>query len=95
MKQHVVVVGAGIAGLSAAMALQESGLRVSVLERATRVGGRIHSRSFHGRRIECGAQFPSSGYRHLPALLARAGLRTQPCSPWAGSTLLRNFVQLT
>lgn len=84
MTKQVVVIGAGLAGLAAARMLQRHGLQVQVLERERRVGGRVYSRAFHGRTIECGAQFPSSGYRHVPALLAEAGLTTLACSPWAG-----------
>jgi phytoene desaturase len=38
---HVVVVGAGVGGLSAATHLARRGLRVTVLERASRPGGRL------------------------------------------------------
>src|SRR4051812_39472141 len=38
---HVVVVGAGIAGLSAATALAERGVTVDVLEREPYLGGRV------------------------------------------------------
>ncbi|MCM2252855.1 MAG: FAD-dependent oxidoreductase [Ramlibacter sp.] len=83
MTKKVIVVGAGLAGLAAARLLHRQGLQVQVLEREARVGGRVFSRAFHGRTIECGAQFPSSGYVHMPALLAEAGLSGVPCSPWA------------
>ena len=39
----VVVLGAGIAGLAAARALAERGIRTLVLEARDRVGGRIYS----------------------------------------------------
>jgi len=41
--RHVVVVGGGIAGLTAALALAERGVRVTVLEREARLGGRVRS----------------------------------------------------
>ncbi|WP_375493272.1 FAD-dependent oxidoreductase [uncultured Jatrophihabitans sp.] len=39
--RHVVVVGGGIAGLAAATALAERGVRVTVLEREPQLGGRV------------------------------------------------------
>jgi len=41
-RRRVVVVGAGVAGLSAAKALQNLGLEVVVLEGQDRLGGRLH-----------------------------------------------------
>jgi oxygen-dependent protoporphyrinogen oxidase len=86
-RPRVAVIGAGMAGLAAAHALQRAGLQVRVIEQDSAVGGRVQSRPFHGRTIECGAQFPSTGYRHVPGLLAQAGLagRVVPTSPWAAS----------
>ncbi len=41
--RHVVVVGGGIAGLTAALGLAERGVRVTLLERTERLGGRVAS----------------------------------------------------
>lgn len=41
--RHVVVVGGGIAGITAALALAERGARVSLVEREDRLGGRVRS----------------------------------------------------
>jgi len=40
---HVIVIGGGLAGLSASTALADAGCRVSLLERAPRLGGRATS----------------------------------------------------
>lgn len=42
-RKHVVVVGAGLAGLVAAFELKRQGHRVTVLEAQNRLGGRIHT----------------------------------------------------
>ena len=39
----VVVIGAGLAGLTAATVCHENGLDVCVLEAQSRIGGRVHS----------------------------------------------------
>ncbi|MBU2667882.1 FAD-dependent oxidoreductase [Actinoplanes bogorensis] len=53
----VVVVGAGIAGLSCARALTEGGARVRVVERGRVVGGRLASKRFEGRYADIGAAY--------------------------------------
>jgi len=40
---HVMVVGAGIAGLRAASVLQRHGIKVTILEGRDRIGGRIYT----------------------------------------------------
>lgn len=51
---HVVVVGAGLAGLSAALHLLGSGRRVTVVERDALPGGRAGRRDLGGYRIDTG-----------------------------------------
>jgi predicted NAD/FAD-dependent oxidoreductase len=53
----VVVVGAGVAGLTAAGALRDLGLRVLVLEKSRGLGGRAATRRRGGLRVDHGAQF--------------------------------------
>ncbi|WP_285640266.1 FAD-dependent oxidoreductase [Lentzea sp. NBRC 102530] len=53
----IVVVGAGIAGLSCARALADGGARVRVLDRGRVVGGRLASRRVNGRYADIGAAY--------------------------------------
>ena len=53
----VVVVGAGIAGLSCARALTDGGARVRVYERGRVVGGRLASKRYDGRYADIGAAY--------------------------------------
>lgn len=55
--RDVVVVGAGIAGLAAARELERRGRRVTVLERASTVGGRLATWQVDGAQFDLGAQF--------------------------------------
>lgn len=52
---HVVVVGAGLAGLSCALHLLGSGRRVTVLERESAPGGRVGTYRLSGYEIDNGA----------------------------------------
>ncbi|AEV84687.1 hypothetical protein ACWT_3664 [Actinoplanes sp. SE50] len=53
----VVVVGAGIAGLSCARALADAGASVRVVERGRVVGGRLASKRYGGRYADIGAAY--------------------------------------
>ena len=61
----VVVVGAGLAGLRCALALQDAGLEVQVVEAADAVGGRIRTDVVDGFRVDRGFQLLNPAY---PAL---------------------------
>ena len=73
----VIVLGAGMAGLAAARALGERGLRVIVAEAQERVGGRILSqRVTGGGVVELGAEFIHGRPPELWALIDEAGVET-------------------
>lgn len=70
----VVVIGAGMAGLTCARALAEEGVRVLVLEARDRVGGRIRTVRVEGQEaVELGAEFVHGRPAELLALIAEAG----------------------
>src|SRR5436190_17298505 len=72
----VVVVGAGMAGLTAARSLAEAGLKVLVVEAQDRIGGRIWTRHVGDEAIEMGAEFIHGRPPELWALIEEAGLET-------------------
>lgn len=76
----VVVVGAGVAGLSAARELTRQGRSVVVLESSDRVGGRITTDEVDGFLIDRGFQVLNPAYPHLRRSmeLSRLGLRPFP-----------------
>jgi monoamine oxidase len=75
----VVILGAGMAGLTAARALGERGVKVLVLEAKDRVGGRVASVPVAGGRVaELGAEFVHGRAPELWALLAECGAEAVP-----------------
>jgi len=72
--RRVAVVGAGLAGLSAAYHLQRLGADVSVYEAAEGVGGRASTDLLDGFQIDFGAQFVASMYQRTRTLIDRIGL---------------------
>jgi monoamine oxidase len=70
----VVVLGAGLAGLSAATQLQADGLKVIVLEAASRVGGRMRTLDDVPGRPESGGLQVGALYSHVIDLASQAGV---------------------
>lgn len=78
-KADVVVVGAGLAGLSAARAIAHAGHSVVVLEARERVGGRTWNRPITGGAyIDAGAEFVGPTQDRIKALAKSVGVETFP-----------------
>ena len=75
-----IVIGGGLAGLSAARQLKNQGASVVLLEARNRLGGRISSQVLpNGPVIDLGAQFVSNAQRRISELVDEVGLtRVQP-----------------
>ena len=74
---RVVVVGAGISGLAAALRLQDSGVSSTVYEANTRIGGRMYSRTSwaDGQVSEWGGELIDTGHKTVQTLARRFGLQ--------------------
>jgi monoamine oxidase len=81
LDHDVIVVGAGIAGLHAALTLEAAGLRVLVLEAQHRVGGRIHSMRQLGSTAEAGGTYIGAGYARLIGAAERHGVELMDVTP--------------
>lgn len=57
MTVDVVVVGAGLSGLACARRCVDAGLRVQVLDRGRRPGGRLGARTSDGHEVDLGAPY--------------------------------------
>jgi monoamine oxidase len=74
--RRILVIGAGMAGLTAARQLAEAGRKVLVLEARDRVGGRILTLRDDGEILELGAEFIHGRPPELWELIHEAGLET-------------------
>ena len=68
---HVAVIGAGIAGLSCATALQKSGVTVSLFEKSRGPAGRMSTRRGDGWQCDHGAQYFTARHADFRAEVAR------------------------
>lgn len=72
--KDVVVMGAGIAGLTTAWRLTSAGWDVQVLEASGRIGGRIYGFNAGGRAIQLGGRWTGPGQDRLAALATEFGI---------------------
>lgn len=79
---EIIVIGAGLAGLSAAFDLTQAGKRVRVLEQKPYVGGRTSSWDFDGMQVESGLHRVPAFYREMLGLMEKAGIDLDKALIW-------------
>ena len=78
-KSEVIVIGAGFAGLSAALALKEAGIDTIVLEARNRVGGRVKTAYLpDGTQIDLGGQWIGPTQDHMYRLAKKYKVEVFP-----------------
>lgn len=80
--RRVLVVGAGIAGLTVANALHHAGVDCTVLEARSRIGGRLHTLDMAGSRVDLGGSWMHHPSGNPLRRFARdAGVECRPGDP--------------
>ncbi len=70
-----IVIGAGIAGLGAALRMRDAGKQVRVLEYSHRVGGRMTTDRIDGFTIDRGVTILGNDFKNLNSIIRRFGLQ--------------------
>ena len=84
----VIVVGAGLAGLAAALRLRAAGLHVTVLEASDDVGGRVRTDELDGFLLDRGFQVHNTAYPEPARLLGDSGLAALDLRPFTPGVLV-------
>ena len=88
MKPKIIIIGAGIAGLSAAVYLHRKGFDIQILEASDSAGGRIKTDIVDGFRLDHGFQVLLTAYPEAVALLDYKALNLKAFLP--GATVLHD-----
>jgi monoamine oxidase len=86
VRSDVLVLGAGLSGLMAAMLLEEQGLKVQVIEARRRVGGRVFSLRNLPGHPEAGGNSFAPGYGRMLGLTARLRVPMVDTAPRAAKS---------
>jgi monoamine oxidase len=72
-RAQVIVIGAGLSGLTAASELNRQGIDVIVLEASSNIGGRVNSATTKlGSHLDLGGQWIGHGHHRITALVDKA-----------------------
>lgn len=74
---HILIIGAGICGMAAALKLREAGKRVTILEAMPRTGGRVSTFRWHFQKAEAGPEFIHGKLPLTAKWIHKAGGRAQ------------------
>jgi len=86
--RQVVVIGAGLTGLTAAVALRSRGVGVTVLESSARCGGAVHSEHDEGFLVEHGPNSMMTNDPEVTEFLRTLGLADEIIEPSAKKRFL-------
>ncbi len=86
-KTQVIIIGGGIAGLSAAVYLHKQNISFKLIEANDRVGGRVKTDIINGYRLDHGFQVLLTAYPEAKELLDYSALQLKPLRP--GSLILQ------
>lgn len=75
--KHVVVVGAGISGLTASYRIQQQGHEIHVLEARPYVGGRMITIEWMGLNVDPGAEFVTGADKFLLEMVSKLGIKAK------------------
>ncbi|HYG16024.1 MAG TPA: FAD-dependent oxidoreductase [Bacteroidia bacterium] len=81
-KTKVVIAGAGLAGLTAALDLQSKGYHVQLFEANSFIGGRTASWDIEGMEVESGLHRILGFYKEFPRLVRQGGLKMKDVVIW-------------